>query len=195
MLIRPPSAPNEDQPFMYRSEREKYNKHEAAYAPLGHAFLAFVLSPFGVLGPSLIRFSAQLAQIKLTRYENYRELRNLPPFSPAELGQLRAKFLSAIFSRFTHLALQAAVMGAESRLLLGAESRLLLHSIAGLILCTVFCWMSPMRTLYELPNLAVSPPLPPCDESLLWSPFLHLLSSPLSFLLHLPAFSHSLASF
>ena len=115
MLIRPPSAPNEDQPFMHRSEREKYVKHEAAYAPLGHAFLAFVLSPFGVLGPSLIRFSAQLAQIKLTRCENYRELRNLPPFSPAELGQLRAKFLSAIFSRFTHLALQAAVMRLTGR--------------------------------------------------------------------------------
>ena len=114
-LIRPPSAPNEDQPFMHRSEREKYIKHEAAYAPLGHAFLAFVLSPFGVLGPSLIRFSAQLAQIKLTRCENYRQLRNLPPFSPAELGQLRAKFLSAIFSRFTHLALQAAVMRLTGR--------------------------------------------------------------------------------
>ena len=83
--------------------------------PLGHAFLAFVLSPFGVLGPSLIRFSAQLAQIKLRRCDNYRQLRNLPPFSPAELGQLRAKFLSAIFSRFTHLALQAAIMRTTGR--------------------------------------------------------------------------------
>ncbi len=95
---------------MHCNKHEKYVKHEATYALLGHAFLAFVLSPFGVLGPSLISFSAQLAQIKLQRCENYSELGNLPPFSPAESGQLLAKLLSAIFSSFMHLALQAAVM-------------------------------------------------------------------------------------
>jgi hypothetical protein len=121
---------------MHCNKREKYVKHEATYALLGHAFLAFVLSPFGVLGPSLISFSAQLAQIKLQRCENCRELRNLPPFSPAESGQLLAKLLSAIFSSFMHLAL------------LGVESLLLLHSTAGLTLCTAFRWMSPMLTLF-----------------------------------------------
>ena len=96
-------------------EREQYVKHEAAYAPLGHTFLAFVLSPSGVLGPLLIRFSDQLARIKFNQCQKYRVLSNNPPFSPAELGRLRAKFLTAIFSRFTHLALQAAVMRLTGR--------------------------------------------------------------------------------
>ena len=101
-LIRACSGPNDDQPFMHHSERENFFEHEAAYVHLGHAFLAFVLSPFGVPDPLLIRFSAQLARIKLNRCQNNRELRNLPPFSPGESGQLQAKFLYAIYSRFTH---------------------------------------------------------------------------------------------
>jgi hypothetical protein len=178
---------------MHCNKREKYVKHEATYALLGHAFLAFVLSPFGVLGPSLISFSAQLAQIKLQRCENYSELRNLPRFSPAESGQLLAKLLSAIFSSFMHLALQAAVMRLTGS---GVPPN-----------APQYSWINPLHSIsldvtYADTLLASQPLSQPSlaaflalswAESLGWPPLL-LLSYPLSFLLHLSAFSHSLSS-
>ena len=47
--------------FMQNLEKLKYNSHEEAYARQGYGFLALVVSTFGVLGPTLIRYLAMLA--------------------------------------------------------------------------------------------------------------------------------------
>ena len=52
--------------FFRSAERKKYTKHEEPYARLNIGVLAFAVSSFCVLGPTLLRYLALLAECNYT---------------------------------------------------------------------------------------------------------------------------------
>ena len=89
--------------FLVSAEKLKYDKHEHEYARLDYGFLAFAVSPFCVLGPTLIRYLACLAVRKREQYSALRARHQLAPIDPKWMTQAQAKNLSAMFAHVTEI--------------------------------------------------------------------------------------------
>ena len=88
----------------------QYNKHEAPYAVQNLGFLAFAVSSFGVLGPTLLRFLTVLADIKIQRYSDLRTELELSGVTPRQHDAIRAQYLSGLFSAVGDAIAKATIM-------------------------------------------------------------------------------------
>jgi hypothetical protein len=96
--------------FLQDAESAKYSKHEAAYAIQNLGFLAFAVSSFGVLGPTLLRFLTLLADLKMQRYLEFRSNLALLGMPPRQHDAIRAQYLSGLFSSIGDAIAKATIM-------------------------------------------------------------------------------------
>ena len=96
--------------FMQNLKKLKYDSYEEAYARQGFGFLALVVSTFGVLGPTLIRYPAMLVLCRAENYCRFRDQTHLDGFSASQFANLRARYLSEIFAHICDAAAKATVM-------------------------------------------------------------------------------------
>ncbi len=96
--------------FLQDAESAKYSKHEAAYAIQSLGFLAFAVSSFGVLGPTLLRFLTLLADLKMQRYSEFRSALDLFSMTPRQHDAIRAQYLSGLFSSVGDAIAKATIM-------------------------------------------------------------------------------------
>ena len=92
------------------SERDKYRKHEEAYANINLGFLAFALSSFCVFGNDLVRYLWMLAGIETKSLIDIRNRQGLLPLTDAEVGQVRGRCFSASLARIGNAASKATAM-------------------------------------------------------------------------------------
>jgi hypothetical protein len=97
-------------PFLSKVETVKYSKHEEAYALQGLGFLAFAVSSFGALGPTLLRFLSLLADLKLAKFRRFREEFHLEGLTPNDSATARAQYLSLLFSSVCDAIAKATIM-------------------------------------------------------------------------------------
>ena len=96
--------------FLLTAETSKYSKHEDPYARMGLGFLAFVISTFGVMSPTLIRYLTLLADHKVAVSDQHRALQHLDALTTSAARKLRARYLSELFAQVSAAAVNATVM-------------------------------------------------------------------------------------
>ena len=94
--MKPRSANGVD-PFLTEVEAEKNEKHETPYAQMGLGFLAFAVSSFCLLGPTLLRYLALLANLKVSKYRAFREQYQLTDLRASHSASLQSQYLSMMF--------------------------------------------------------------------------------------------------
>ena len=106
------------------SEKEKYCKHEAAYANLNLGFLAFAASSFGAMGDDLLRFLYLLASLEVAKINQKQEAMGMPALTDQRIGLLRSRCLAASTARIGH-----AIHKATAMRLMGVPSVLILPPV------------------------------------------------------------------
>ena len=107
--VKPRSANGID-PFLTEVEAEKYEKHETPYAQMGLGFLAFAVSSFCVLGPTLLRYLAILANLKVSKYRAFREQYQLTELPASHATSLQSQYLSVMFAHVCDATAKATFM-------------------------------------------------------------------------------------
>ena len=108
-LTSPGDAP--DSSGLLAAEHHKNQKHKPFYANIGFAFVPFVCSSFGVLGPSAVRALYALAALELRQHDAFRQRVGLDPLAvPADRAQFRALSFRHISARIGHALAKATVM-------------------------------------------------------------------------------------
>ena len=93
-----------------KAEDEKFSKHERSYAAVGYAFFPFVLGCFGGIGSQAARFLCALAFLELRQHDAIRDSAGLPPLSPADRSQFRARCFRQASTRISAALAKATVM-------------------------------------------------------------------------------------
>ena len=106
------------------SEKEKYCKHEAAYANLNFGFLAFAASSFGAMGDDLLRFLHLLASLEVAKINQKQVAMGMPSLTDQRIGLLRSRCLAASTARIGH-----AIHKATAMRLMGVPSLLILPPV------------------------------------------------------------------
>ena len=88
---------------LIKAERDKYRKHEAAYANLSQGFLPFAVSSLGGMGDELLWFLFLLAKVEVDKM-------GLPSLSDQRKGFLRAKCFAASTARIGNAINKATAM-------------------------------------------------------------------------------------
>ena len=89
---------------LIKAEKDKYRKHEAAYANLSQGFLPFAVSSLGGMGDELLRFLYLLAKVEVDKM-------GLPSLSDQRKGYLRATCFAASTARIGNAINKATAMG------------------------------------------------------------------------------------
>jgi len=97
-------------PGLQNREAQKFQKHETAYAVQNLGFLALTVSTFGLLGPTFIRFLAQLATAKVASFVDYRSHQRLSALSTDQLFRLKAQYLAGMFARIGDATAKGTIM-------------------------------------------------------------------------------------
>ena len=97
-------------PTMQNAEKTKFTKHEANYAAISRSFLPFVVSCFGALGPSAMRFMDALAFLETRQNDALRAKAGLDPIDPMDRSQFRARCFRQSCTRIAAAQVKATVM-------------------------------------------------------------------------------------
>ena len=97
-------------PTLTQAEAGKYKKHEEGYAAVGMSFVAFVVGSFGNFGSDAARFLYALAFLELRQNDAMRAKATLPPLSPTDRAQFRARCFRQSTTRISAALAKATVM-------------------------------------------------------------------------------------
>ena len=95
---------------LQKAEQVKFNKHEANYAAISRSFLPFVVSCFGALGHTAIRFLDALAFLETRQNDDLRAQAGLDPLDPKDRSQFRARCYRQSCTRIAAAQVKATVM-------------------------------------------------------------------------------------